>query len=207
MNNTFSASRCRATTLRHLLVILLFSVLPLAARAQDVAVKTNLLYWATTTPNVGLEVALGPKTTAQVFYGLNPWKQSGGNTSSLRHWLVQPEVRHWFCQTFNGWFVGVHAMGGQYNAGGVDLPGNLLSTLKDHHYKGWYIGGGVTGGYQWPLTRHFNLEASVGLGYIYSPYEKCALCGNKQKDGHRNYVGPTKAALSVIYVFNGKEKK
>ena len=88
MNNTLSTSRCRATTLRHLLVILLLSVLPLAARAQDIAVKTNLLYWATTTPNVGLEVALGPKTTAQVFYGLNPWQQSGGNTSSLRHWLV-----------------------------------------------------------------------------------------------------------------------
>lgn len=72
------------------------------ACAQEVALKTNMLYWATTTPNIGMEVGLGDKTTGQVFFGLNPWKQSGGDHSSLRHWVVQPELRHWFCQKFNG---------------------------------------------------------------------------------------------------------
>lgn len=28
--------------------------------AQNVAVKTNALYWATTTPNLGVEVAIQP---------------------------------------------------------------------------------------------------------------------------------------------------
>lgn len=87
------------------------------ASAQQVGVKTNLLYWATTTPNIGTEIAVGKKHTAQVFFGLNPWKQSGGDQSSIRHWLVQPEYRYWFCQSFNGWFLGAHAMGGQFNAG------------------------------------------------------------------------------------------
>jgi hypothetical protein len=171
------------------------------AHAQEVALKTNLLYWATTTPNIGLEVGLGEKTTGQVFYGLNPWKQGGGDHSSLRHWVVQPEIRHWFCQKFNGWFVGAHAMGGQYNAGGVKLPLGFFPALEDHRYKGWYIGGGVTAGYQWVISKHWNFEASLGAGYIYSPYTKyCTICRSEGQKDHRNYVGPTKAALSLVYI-------
>lgn len=65
--------------------------------AQNIAIKTNTLYWATTTPNAGVEMSLGEKSTAQLFFGLNPWKQSGGDQSSLRHWMLMPEYRHWFC--------------------------------------------------------------------------------------------------------------
>ena len=190
------ASHCAALR-RGMLALFLTAVAGLHANAQ-LAVKTNMLYWATTTPNLGAEVGLGEKTTGQVFFGLNPWRQSGGDHSSLRHW---------FCQKYNGWFIGAHAMGGQYNAGGVDLPLNILHTLEDHRYKGWYIGGGLTAGYQWPLSRHFSLEANIGAGYIYSPYKKyCVYCANDHKDGHRNYVGPTKAALSLVYVFGSNSK-
>lgn len=40
-------------------ILMVGAMLP--AAAQRVAVKTNLLYDATTTPNLGLEVALGRK--------------------------------------------------------------------------------------------------------------------------------------------------
>ena len=51
--------------------------------AQDVALKTNALYWATTTPNMGIEAAVGKKHTLQLFYGLNPWKQSDGDQTNF----------------------------------------------------------------------------------------------------------------------------
>ena len=169
-------------------------------------IKTNLLYWATTTPNLGVEVATGKKHTAQVFFGLNPWKQSGGDHSSLRHWMVMPEYRYWFNQNFEGWFLGVHALGGQYNVGGVKFPFGLLKGLRDHRYEGWYAGGGITAGKQWILSRHWNLEASIGLGYIHTKYDKfeCGTCGEKIKSAHKNYVGPTKVALSLIYLIPGR---
>ncbi|MCG4738691.1 DUF3575 domain-containing protein, partial [Bacteroides intestinalis] len=46
------------------------------------------------------------------------------------------------------------------------------------------------------------IEASLGLGYARIIYEKypCATCGTKQKDTSKNYVGPTKASVSLIYV-------
>lgn len=42
-------------------VALLLIVSAIAAKAQDVALKTNLLGWATTSCNVGLEMATGQK--------------------------------------------------------------------------------------------------------------------------------------------------
>ena len=185
-----------------IVAVLFFSSLT-ACFGQDVALKTNALYWATTTPNLGVEVSLGKKHSVQLFYGLNPWKQSGGDQSSLRHWLLMPEFRHWFCQSFNGWFVGVHLMGGQFNAGSVDLPFGLFDELETRRYEGWFAGGGVTAGYQWPLSKHWSLEAALGIGYDYIKYDKfrCGECGEKLKSDHTNYFGPTKLALSVMYVF------
>ena len=182
--------------------LIALSAIPLC-RAQKVAVKTNALYWATTTPNLGVEASVGRKHTVQLFYGLNPWKQSGGDQSSLRHWLLMPEYRYWFCQSFNGWFIGAHLMGGQFNAGSVDLPFGIFNELEDHRYEGWYAGGGITAGYQWPLSKHWNIEASLGIGYDYIQYDKfrCGECGERIKSDHTNYFGPTKLALSVLYIF------
>lgn len=184
------------------------SCFPTVSSAQDVNIKTNTLYWATTTPNIGMEVPFGRKHSGQLFFGLNPWKQGGGDHSSLRHWLLMPEWRYWFCQRYNGWFLGVHALGGQYNVNAVDLPFGLFPSLEDHRYKGWYIGGGIAAGYQWPLSRHWALEAELGVGYIYSPNDKyCANCNYKIRHKDYNYVGPTKAAFSVVYFVGGKKQK
>lgn len=96
---------------RILCTALVVLAVSLSAMSQNVALKTNALYWATTTPNIGIEASVGKKSTLQLFYGLNPWKQSGGDQSSLRHWLLMPEYRYWFCESFNGWFIGAHLMG------------------------------------------------------------------------------------------------
>ena len=192
-----------------IVVAILMCLCILSVHAQQIGFKSNALYWATTTPNIGLEMEVGKKQTAQVFLGLNPWKQSGGDQSRLRHWLVMPEYRYWFSQNFEGWFLGAHALGGQYNVGGVKFPFGLLKGLRNHRYEGWYVGGGITAGKQWNLSRHWNLEASLGLGYIHTAYDKfnCGTCGEKLKSAHKNYVGPTKVALSLIYLIPGKEEK
>ena len=182
-------------------VLLVFILIFNTAFAQKVAVKSNLLYDATTTPNLGLELATGKKQTLQLFYGLNPWKFD--DKKKLRHWVLQPEYRWWFCQRFNGSFVGVHAHSGEFNMAGVKLPFGIWPELKSHRYEGWFAGGGLTYGYQWVLSKHWNFEASIGAGYAYIKYKKygCAKCGEKKKDTHRHYVGPTKTALSLIYAF------
>ena len=68
------------------------------SKAQKVALKSNLLYDATTTMNLGLEFGLARKWTLDVPVNYNPWKPDNGRR--LRHWGIQPEVRYWFCEKF-----------------------------------------------------------------------------------------------------------
>ena len=182
---------------------LLAFVSPMAspASAQRVVAKTNLAYWATATANVGVDVAIGPRSTLGLMVGLQPWQFS--DTKKLKHWLVQPEYRYWFCEAFNGHFIGAHLLGGQYNAGGVKLPFGLFPSLEKGRYQGWAVGGGFTYGYHLLLGRRWSMEFAVGLGYVYLDYEKypCATCGTMQKKDSRHYFGPTKAAINLVYNF------
>ena len=175
---------------------LLFS---LSMSAQHFALKNNLLYDATTTPNLGFEVGLSNKVTLDVSAGYNPFKFNDGK--KLKHWLVMPEVRYWTCEKFNGTFIGVHALGGQYNIAGIKLPFGIFPNLKDHRYDGYLYGGGLTLGHQWILNKRWSIEAAIGAGYARVHYDKynCGECGSKIETKNSNYWGVTKAALSIIY--------
>ena len=84
------------------------------------------------------------------------------------------------------------------------LMGSDLSRLSDHRYQGWFVGAGVGYGYAWILNRHLNLEAEIGVGYAYTRFDKfqCEGCGKKVETGRsHHYVGPTKAAVSLVYLF------
>lgn len=184
---------------------LMLLLLP-AAKAQDVGVKTNLLYDALLSPTVGVEFTLAPKWSVDVSGTVNFWTV---NEHKWKQWMVQPEVRYWFCRHYSGSFLGMHLIGGQYNFGNIDFGGyNFLRTnlkqLEDHRLQGWMAGAGVAYGYSWILDRHWNIEAEIGVGWIYTRYDKfrCAGCGSKEEDNKvHNYVGPTKAAVNLIYYF------
>lgn len=85
--------------------------------AQKLTVKTNLLYDATATVNLGVEVGLAPKWTFDLSGNYNGWTFS--NNRKWKHWLAQPELRYWFCERFNGHFLGFHLVGGIYNIGNI----------------------------------------------------------------------------------------
>ena len=186
-----------------LLLGVLFSIN--SAKAQDVAIKTNLLYDATATVNLGVEVGIAPKWTLDISGNLNAWNID--QNKRWRHWLVQPEARYWFCERFSRHFIGVHALGGQYNFGGlknnISFLGTDFSKLSDSRYQGWTAGAGVAYGYAFILGKHWNLELELGVGYAYLNYDiyNCTGCGRKVGTGDHHYFGPTKAAINLVYVF------
>ncbi len=179
-----------------------------AARAQDVALKTNLLYDATLTVNAGVEVGLAPRWSLDLSGNYNAWTIRG---HKWKHWLAQPELRWWFCDRFAGHFLGLHALGGQYNVGNIDANLKFLnmisntdfSVLKDHRYQGWAVGGGIAYGYAFILGEHWNLELEAGFGCVYTEFDKyeCKDCGQHVGSGNHVYVGPTKAAINLVYLF------
>lgn len=175
-------------------------------KAQSLALKTNLAYDATTTINVGAEAALSSHWTFDLSANYNPWTFS--DNKKLKHWLVQPELRYWTCNKFMGHFFGVHLLGGQFNCANWNTDINLLGTdfsqLRNHRFQGWAVGAGVAYGYAWALSKHFNIEAELGVGYAYTRYDKFKgqVCGEQiENDRTHHYFGPTKLALNLVYLF------
>ena len=186
---------------RFSLLVFCYVLLTFGAKAQKLGVKSNLLYDATSTVNLGAEIGLSKKMTLDVSGNFNPWTYS--NNKKLKHWMVQPELRYWICEKFNGSFFGVHLMGGEFDVANVHMPFGMIPSLKDHRYEGWFTGMGLVYGYQWILGKHWNLEGAVGAGYDYVHFDKyrCGKCGPKIESGHINYFGVTKFDLSLVYLF------
>lgn len=189
-----------------LYAVLFLGLFSMGAKCQEVALKNNLLYDAFATLNAGVEVKLSDRWTLDVSANYNGWTLS--HDRKWKHWLLQPETRYWFCDSFAGHFVGAHVLAGQYNVGNLDnnisFLGSDLSKLSDKRYQGWFVGLGLVYGYAWILNKHWNLEALLGFGWAYTRYDiyPCAHCGTKVAENKpHNYVGPTKAAINLVYTF------
>ena len=192
-----------------LFVVLICTTFALNAQEQHriedkgavVGVKTNIPYWGTATFNAGVEVRLAKKWTLELEAGLNPFdgkKDDGSYGRSLKHLRLHPELRYWFCESFHKHFLGLHIPYLLYNVSDVKLLG-----VENERSQGWGTGVGFSYGYQWLLSKHWNLEATVGVGYLYLDYDKypCANCGSKIESGHKHYFGPTQDAISIMYLF------
>jgi hypothetical protein len=84
-----------------------------------------------------------------------------------------------------------------YNIGALKMFG-----LEKHRYEGNLYGGGFSYGYQWVLGNHWSIEATVGVGYLYLTHGKypCGKCESKLDNFTKNWFGPTKAGVSIIYI-------
>ena len=187
----------------YLLVLMLLA--SVSGYSQDFGIKTNLLSDLTLNANLGVEVGVAPHWTVGLTGQYNGWTV---NAHKWKHWLIEPEARYWLCRRFGGHFFGAHLLGGQYNFGniknGISFLGSDFSRLTDNRFQGWGVGGGLSYGYAWVLGRHWNIEAEIGIGYIYTRYDEfeCRDCGRRMaEDQPHHYVGPTKAAVNLVYVF------
>ncbi len=110
-------------------------------QAQDIAVKTNALYWLTTTPNLGVEFAVGDQTTFSLEGGYNPWTLNKEENRKLKHWMVLPEFRYWLCEAFNGHFFGVNSGYTFFNISGMPIPfhsrGDPRLPLSGLGHRSW----------------------------------------------------------------------
>lgn len=170
-------------------------------KGSVIGIKTNFPYWGTATFNAGIEVRLARKWSLEAEVGLNPFdgkNDDGIYGKSLKHLRVHPELRYWFCETFHKHFIGLHVPYLLYNVSDI----KILGTENERH-QGWGAGAGISYGYSWLLSKHWNLEATVGVGYLYLESEKypCTNCGSKIETAKKHYFGPTQAAINLIYQF------
>lgn len=166
------------------------------------AVKTNLVWWAARgTLNIGGEVGLGNRTSLELSGGINRWNLEGSteNNKKLAHWVIKPEFRYWLCERFNGHFFGVHALYGQYNVGGYDIP---MLFEKEYRYDGTAYGAGVDYGYHLPLAKRWGVEFTAGVGVIMMDHTQfdCAKCGDEAGKFKKTYFGPTELGVKLVFM-------
>ena len=182
------------------------------AFGQKVALKTNAVYWATATPDLGLEFAMGERWTFELEGGYNPWTLDKENNTKIKHWLVSPEFRYWFCNSFQGHFIGIVGNYAQYNIGAlpyevpnlfIELTGNApMPDLRNARMQGWAAGAGLTYGYAFPIARRWNMELTCGYGWWYSEYDQFESrnCGLFQQTVKKHALGPAALGISFIYM-------
>lgn len=176
--------------LRPLLLSLLLPVVAAPVWAQRVSVKTNALYWATASPNLGAEFRLNRHLTLNLEAMGNKLHISDYDTRVLG---FTPEVRYWFsARPQAGHFLGLMGGMADYN-------------IEDHTkvYKGDAYFVGPTYGYSFVLGRHWSLEATIGVGamrYRQKRYDSAIEEAPREPNDSKWIAAPLKLGLSFVYI-------
>lgn len=202
-------------TIRPLVCIKLFPQ-PRSPKPFYMALKTNMLYDLLAMPNIGAEFYLGRN-----FSAVANWMYAWWHTDRRhRYWRVYGgdiALRWWFgnaarSKPLTGHHIGAYAgvvtydfeWGGRGYMGGI--PGGTLWDRCNHMFGAEY-------GYSLPIARRFNIDFSLGLGYLggeyreYTPIDDCYVW---QITKRRRFFGPTKAEISFMWLIgheNWNEKK
>lgn len=161
------------------------------ARAQRVNVKTNALYWAAATPNVGVEFRLNRHVTLNLEGLCHRFKGGKFDTKGL---AFTPEARYWFsARPQAGHFVGIMGVAANYDLG-----------IKNKRHDGDAFGGGFTYGYSFVLSRYWSLETTLGVGAVYRQ-EKCSKSEAEhdalsEPNVKKVNFAPLKAGVTFVYI-------
>lgn len=163
------------------------------------AVKTNLLYGGALTPNLAIEVPFKKKFSIELSSTYNAWDRK--DNVKWKNLMVIPEFRYWVKDNTSGQFFGAHIGWAKYNIGGIPMP--YFADANYYRYDGWAIGLGLSAGYKWQITSSFSTEVNIGVGVIYTEYDKylAPKCGPFWGSFKNILISPTKVGFSLIYMF------
>ncbi|MBD5424906.1 MAG: DUF3575 domain-containing protein [Bacteroides sp.] len=161
------------------------------AQAQRMALKTNALEYFILSPNLTFEARLSRVLSLQIGVAGNPVTKpiAGYKASNFR---VEPELRYWFNRPMAKHFVAVSATAGIYSLG-----------IHDRVISGDAVALGISYGYSLVLSRHWNMEAEIGVGignthgYDYTKPNRRPATPNLL----RTLPVPVRFGLSFGYVF------
>ena len=156
---------------------------------SHLALRANLLRWATLTPDLGLEWRISPSWSIAVNGSWTSWSWKDKDRRYAL-WEVMPEVRYYIGEK-KAWYVGAMFKTGEFNY-------KLSETGK----QGDLVGGGITAGYQLRLNKALDLDFNLGLGYLNADYEKYEVIdGVRVRRGNdtKNWWGPVNAGVTLVW--------
>lgn len=164
-------------------------------------IRTNALYDILLLPNIGLSVAVTDRFIAGA-----DWMGTWLNDSRHRYYRIYGANvdLSWRIggadkptNPFSGHHAGIYASFVYYDIQGGFSHRGYMSDKYNYAV-------GVSYTYSHPLTRHFDIAFSVGIGYMWGKFMR-----HRPIDDHdvwlsthrRSWFGPTRAAVSFVWVF------
>lgn len=174
---------------RLILIIVVMVSCATGLKAQLLALKTDVLWDGLMTPNLGMELVTGDKTSFNltVFGNYKPWNREikmGGAIPEFRYWFSgRPMMRE---------FIGVAAIATTYDI-----------TWGKETYDGDAFGGGLTFGYAFFLSPRWNLECYGSVGAVYYNQKHYYITDNyteNRRTSHGYAFIPFKLGFSIAYI-------
>ena len=170
-------------------------------------IRTNTLYDAALTPNIGLEVGLGKgwSITGNVMYGW--WTDR--NKFYWRTFATDIGVRKYFGSADNNSLSG-HHLGLYAGIMTWDFELGGRGSICDYREE-WGRYFGIDYGYSLPIAENLNLDFSLGLGYAGGRYMEYLPVFNAfpeewhyvwQSTNRLHYFGPTRLEVSLVWVLD-----
>ena len=162
------------------------------ALAQNLVIKTNLLYDALLMPSLEAEYRFNDRWTVNL-EGEVAWWSKKSKHKYYQIATISPEARYWFKthKPWHGHYVGLFAGGSWY-----DLENGKRG------YKGELLITGLSYGYMFPVGRNLSFEAGIGLGFLHTSYEEyLPIDGHYvyQRTSRTDYFGPVKLKFALVW--------
>lgn len=182
-----------------LAIAISFAALSTAQSQDSIAtkklyVKANALFLPIGMLNAGVEYQLNKKWTLQGDVFISPWKSFAGKYAQV--YMIGFDGRYYFNEAFKHWYVGGNISFTRYimqkynywsNKPTQYTPESPIYPASDLYQDGFSLLIGATVGYQFELSKNWNMDLYVGGGSVQSYYK-----GYHKELGVRYDTDPTR---------------
>lgn len=174
-----------------------------------ISLRTNFLYYAMLTPNLGLEIRPARGFGIKLAGGYSDWTWENSKKNQLMSAVLLNAELRWYMGPRKRFYLGLGA-----NAADFDIRWNLFNTVAgsaDKGYDGRLYNGGLVMGYQARLSNALSMDFNLGFGYNHidlKEYEidnngnPTSVCNNKNI---KAWV-PTQAEIALVWRMGRKRK-
>lgn len=177
-----------------LTILCILATCNIGVKAQNVAIKTNMLYDVFGVASLGVETATSKHLSFSLLGSYNPLKYGG---AKYKNFSIQPEFRYYFHRAFTGPYLSGNAVWGGFNFDKMHLGG-----LYGKHRQGHFGGGGLGGGYSWILSNRCNIDLSLSLDVVRTRYDRYREGDLPYKEGKFSSTAiiPIGTGISFVYI-------
>lgn len=194
---------------RYSLTIIFCLTTIISGHSQTFALRTNLLYDATLSPNLGAELKVDSLWSVGLNVGINAWDIDKQKNKKWRHLLVSPNVRKYFSLKRDSMtirranYLELNAIYSHFNVGNVKFPFGMYKSVRDRRLQGDLLALGAKYGYSWIMARDWRVEAEAGVAVGYARFKEydCDHCGTYYGKGDRIFLLP-QLGINVVYIIN-----